>query len=191
METKRARGLRRAARAVSISIAVLMAAGCGSGGKSDESSSSRSVKKHAAAKPASVNVLDVPLGGLGGRDRKISDYQGRFLVVTFFSTWNSDCRDIVPMLNHVRYKFQKSLSVIGIAMDGKGPAVVKNYIQANGVKYDVYLGDNATANAFGGARLLPTTYFVLTDGTVFKRLDGLQKQQDYDDMVISMYRLHP
>ncbi len=178
-----------------IVFAALSAAGCSGSKKAEEKQENVGVEGdfglgYTEGGAEARDLSDVVLEKLDGTTVKISDYEGKILFVTFWATWQKDTPEILDAMNEVQRKFHKNVEVLAVAVDEKGAAAIKVFLRKIPVKYDVFINGQSVADKFGGARVLPTSYVVLRDGTNFWRIDGFKNRKYYSDVVLSLYRRH-
>lgn len=127
--------------------------------------------------------FDLP--SLDGSRLKLSDLRGKPVLLNFWATWCAPCRIEMPWLVELDHKYRASdVQIIGVSLDDSGSeAQVSRYAKENGVQYRVLLGDSATANAYGGARFLPQTFFLDAQGKIIKVTTGLTTKHDLEDGV--------
>jgi cytochrome c biogenesis protein CcmG/thiol:disulfide interchange protein DsbE len=133
------------------------------------------------------SVADVTFRTLDGREKKISDYGRKILVVNYMATWNEDSRKLVPIMNEVQRKFHLNVTVIGVLTDLKDSARVNSFIKTNDVKFEVLL-PGGDPGRFGRPRKLPTSHIVTRDDYLLTTFAGLFRADKYEDMILAMYR---
>jgi thiol-disulfide isomerase/thioredoxin len=126
--------------------------------------------------PASVEAKPAPdfeLQDVTGKTVKLSDSAGTVRLVDFWATWCAPCRDEIPMFKdlHARYG-AKGLTLIGIAMDDEGSAVVAPFVRENGMPYINLLGNEAVAGAYGPLSGLPTKFLIDKNGNIVEKFFG-------------------
>ncbi len=154
------------------------------GGCSGSGSDGKEENAAGQAPSARVNPRDksnVILERLDGSTVRVSDYRGKLLFVTFFTTWHLESREIIPIMNSLQSRYRNDVAFIGIFLDSKNPATIRNFVATQSVGFEVMINGERAANAFGGARRLPTTYILLRDGMVFSKLQGMQRAKKYDE----------
>ena len=107
---------------------------------------------------------DVALLDLAGKERRLSGYQGRRLLLNFWASWCKPCLAEMPALNAAQRKFaDQGAIVLGIAMDE--PDRVRAYLTQHPVDYPILIGQldsPSTSLRFGDTgEVLP--YSVLLD----------------------------
>ncbi len=174
------------AKAAAILLVAVLAAG--QPGCSSEKNKEEKPSAEPAARPSRTgDFAGVELRALDGRTVKISDYSGKILFVTFLATWQEDSRKIIPILNEIQRKFGKNVKVLAIAMDKQGTPALGTMLAGRDVKFDAFADGETAAREFGSARDLPVTYILMRDGRLYKRIDGLTRQKQYEEYIIEMF----
>jgi thiol-disulfide isomerase/thioredoxin len=120
---------------------------------------------------------------LDGKDIPLSGYQGKVVLINFWATWCDPCRIEIPWLIEMQQKYSaRGFTVLGVAMDEEGKSAVapfleKERFEVNGQKlpmgYPIVLGNDATADKFGGLLGYPTSFLISKDGRIIKKVQGL------------------
>ena len=69
--------------------------------------------------------------------------------------------------------------VLGVAMDEEGWAAVKPFVSSHKVNYRMVIGDDMTAQKFGGVESLPTSFLIDKEGRIAAVHVGLVSKKDY------------
>lgn len=138
---------------------------------------------------------DFTLKDLEGKDISLGQYKGKVVLVNFWATWCDPCRVEIPWLIEMQQKYgAKGFTVLGIAMDDEGKSVVAPFVQkerfdVNGSKslmnYPIVLGNDATADKFGGLLGYPTSVLISRDGKQIKRITGLISYEEISKTIES------
>ncbi|MBF8306147.1 MAG: Redoxin domain protein [Acidobacteria bacterium] len=121
-----------------------------------------------------VAAPEFELADLDGGKLRNSDLQGKVLLVNFWATWCAPCEIEIPWFIDFQKKYQDDgLEVIGISLDEEGPEKVKKYVTEHKVNYKIVMGDEKTAEAFGGVIGLPTSFVVDREGKFYSMHRGL------------------
>ena len=62
--------------------------------------------------------------------------------------------------------------LVGISLDQAGPGVVRPFVDKNQIPYPIVMGDQQTANAYGGVRSIPTAFLIDRQGRIVKKYVG-------------------
>ena len=162
-------------------LALLSAvAGCKKGGQQ---------KAGAEAGTGASPVNGLVLANLDGTTSTLDQYKGKVVLVNFWATWCQPCQIEIPWLIEFNEKYgPKGLVILGVAMDDEGKKVVEPFVkdrrftvggQSEAMNYPIVLGDDKTADKFGGLIGLPTSMLYSRDGKKVKTIVGLI---NYDDL---------
>jgi thiol-disulfide isomerase/thioredoxin len=138
-------------------------------------------KPKALLEPAPAwNLKDVD-----GRVVTSDQFKGKVVVVDFWATWCSPCRQEIPGYVALQKKYAADgLSFVGISMD-RGTAEVKKFVRQFGVGYAVVMGDDSAEAAFGGVDALPTTFIIDRDGMIRDRVRGYVPTADFERLLLA------
>src|SRR6266699_2265320 len=94
---------------------------------------------------------DFTLKDADGKVVHLSDYKGKVVLLDFWATWCGPCKIEIPWFMEMQRKNkEKGFEVLGIAMDDEGWEVVKPFVADLNVNYRVVIGNDATAEIYGG-----------------------------------------
>jgi thiol-disulfide isomerase/thioredoxin len=123
---------------------------------------------------------------LGGRPRRLSEWQDRILICNFWATWCAPCVEEIPLLMAARTKYAAAgVEVVGIAVDNV--VKVRDFTASFKISYPILLGElegidlmRKLGNSAGG---LPYTVVTDRQGTLVHRKLGAFKQADLDTLL--------
>lgn len=116
-----------------------------------------------------------------GSIRDLGEWRGKALVLNFWATWCTPCREEIPMLVEARRSYAaQGVEIIGIAVDNA--ANVRQFTETFKIEYPILIADASgldltrkLGNAAGG---LPYTAFVDRSGRlVTTKLGGLSRAE--------------
>ena len=126
---------------------------------------------------------DFELHSLDRTTVKLSALRGKPVLLNFWATWCTPCRVEMPWLVELDEKYRtQGLQMVGISMDD--PGITQDIIafaKDRGVKYRVLLGGSSTADAYGGVRFMPQSFFIDPDGKILKTTTGITDKKDRQD----------
>ena len=128
---------------------------------------------------------DFNLRSLDGGMMRLSELRGRPVLLNFWATWCAPCRVEMPWLVAFDQQYRaQDVQIIGVSLDDAGAEhQVATFARDKGVKYPVLLGDSTVANAYGGVRFMPQSFFIDRDGRIKKTTIGLTSKKDLEDLV--------
>ncbi|HEV3198313.1 MAG TPA: redoxin domain-containing protein [Bryobacteraceae bacterium] len=139
----------------------------------------------AASVKADKDRKDAPDFSLKDADGKVvhlSDYKGKVVLLDFWATWCGPCKIEIPWFMEMQRKNKdKGFEVLGVAMDDEGWEVVKPFLADLGVNYRVVIGNDHTADTYGGVDALPTTFLIDRSGKIAAVHVGLASKKDFED----------
>lgn len=137
----------------------------------------------ALAAPPDRIAPDFTLPSITGAGVRLTDFRGKVVLLNFWATWCAPCRIEMPWLVEVADLHKADgLVVIGVSMDS-GRGDVLKFTAERGVTYPILIGNSDVADAYGGVRFLPQTFFIGRDGRIVKQAFGITSRQDLFDAV--------
>jgi len=119
-------------------------------------------------------VSDVTFAALDGTEHRLSDWQGRVVVLNFWATWCAPCRVEMPMLDALQAEFGgPDFAVVPVATGRNAPEGIQRFYAEAGIRDLPVFLDPRQALAREMAVLgLPVTVILNRDGQEVGRLTG-------------------
>ena len=129
-----------------------------------------------AASKADLNAKTIE-----GQSARLKDLRGKFVVLNFWATWCTPCREEMPMLVRIaEANTNRDLLFIAVAVDdqktrGGVSAAAKEY----GIPFPVWTGANGDdLFKISKGEAVPATVFLDRDGTVQASVSGQIREQE-------------
>lgn len=129
----------------------------------------------AALGVASMNqeAPDFRLTTLDGAPVSRESLRGKVVLLNFWATWCPPCRVEMPGFQDVFDEHRdEGFVVLGVSTDASGQAPVMEFLRERGITYPVAMANGEIVNAYGGARLLPTSFLIDREGRVRHEVRG-------------------
>lgn len=130
-----------------------------------------------ARTPGEVEVgavlRDVPMRGIAGPSRMLSDFRGKPLVINVWASWCGPCREEMPSLQQLARRGGGRFNVIGISTDDYIDRA-SAFVKVTGTSFENFIDSRLVLEHMLGAERLPLTLLVDAKGRVLARYYGAQ-----------------
>ncbi len=158
-------------------LVTVFVAGCG------DVSDQASTEAAAAASPREP-APDFTLKDIEDRDVRLSDYEGKVVLLNFWATWCGPCKIEMPWFVEFQQKYKdRGFSVIAVSMDEEGWDVVRPFLEDLKPNFPVVIGNDEMGDEFGGVVALPTTFIIDKEGKIASSHQGLVSKGDYEEEI--------
>jgi thiol-disulfide isomerase/thioredoxin len=132
--------------------------------------------------PANVTILklgdaraDVDLIDLAGKQRRLSEWDGKIVLLNFWASWCGPCREEMPLLDATRSRLaSRGFEVVGVAIDDAD--AVQNFLKDSPVNYPILVADedgDDPSVRYGDTRsVLPYSVLIGRDGRLIAQRAG-------------------
>ena len=140
----------------------------------------------AQTQPAPALVLK----DLSGRAIRLSEYQGKVVLLNFWATWCPPCRAEMPELVRMQREYGgRGLQVIGITYPPERRARVRQFARRLKVNYPIALGTQKTKTLFDGGQDLPLTVVIDRQGFIREVIRGILLPDEFEQKIKPLLRL--
>lgn len=117
---------------------------------------------------------DAAFTRLDGSTARISQLQGKVVLVNFWATTCAVCVKEMPQLVATHQKFSaRGFETLAVAMSYDPPASVVNFTESRRLPFTVVIDNTGSvARSFGDVKLTPTTVLINKHGEIVKRYVG-------------------
>ena len=132
---------------------------------------------------------DFTLPDLDGRQRSISEWDGKVVAVNFWATWCPPCLKEVPEFVTLQEKYRaEGLQFIGIAL--QKPEDVREFVAEHKVNYTILTGELEVvklAEAYGNSiGALPYTAIIDKDGRIVHVKPGILPTREAERIITGL-----
>jgi peroxiredoxin len=133
---------------------------------------------HTAAPEFSLTTID-------GKKLALSDYRGKIILLDFWATWCTPCRDEIPRFVRLQDKYGAAgFQIIGISMDDSADPVRQFYRDFH-INYPVALGGAKLGELYGGIFGLPIAFLIDQQGRIISKHIGATDPAIFDQEIAS------
>lgn len=134
-------------------------------------------------------ILATQLPDLDGNDQAVSQWLGKVIVVNFWATWCTPCREEIPEFIEAQKKYgDQGLMFVGIAIDQVDK--VKMFSKEFGINYPVLVGSMNTWSLLEAAgnrhSALPYTVVINRSGELVENYLGRINLKKLEKLVIPL-----
>jgi thiol-disulfide isomerase/thioredoxin len=115
---------------------------------------------------------DFSLTDLADRPLVLSQLRGKVVLLDFWATWCTPCRQETPQFVALQEKYgARGLQMVGVSMDD-GPEPVRAFYREFKMNYPVAMGTVPVAEAYGGVLGLPVAFVIDRQGRMVEKYEG-------------------
>jgi peroxiredoxin len=131
---------------------------------------------------------------LDGRERKLSLYRGKVLVLDFWASWCPPCRDEIPVLADLARTYAgQGVEIVGLSLEDpeRDRETVRAFLEKYKVPYTIGFAPNEMFAAFAGEGdvPIPQTFIFDRDGLLREHLIGFDPVGDARKLKETVARL--
>jgi thiol-disulfide isomerase/thioredoxin len=111
-----------------------------------------------------------------GQSVTLDNYTGYVLVLDFFATWCSPCKESIPFLLGINNKYGKQgLQILGMSVDEDGEKIVRTFTIDRKLTYPVALANENIQSDYS-LRSVPTLFLINKKGVVVEKYQGFNAE---------------
>lgn len=128
--------------------------------------------------------VDFELPGLDGKMHRLSDYQGKWVLVNYWATWCPPCREELPELE-VFYNNHKDddAVVIGVNMENINQERLHKFVDKQFLSFPILMSKPVARSELGAIPGLPTSFLIDPTGEVVARQVGPVSAEDIEQFI--------
>ena len=122
------------------------------------------------------------------KDKKLSDYKGKVILLNFWATWCPPCRKELPALSQIADEFKgKNFQMIGVSVD-ENPSALTSFLQSNSLSYTILHNNSGLLEKYmdivgGGQNVIPQTFIIDKNGKVVENVVGSRSKDDFVELI--------
>jgi peroxiredoxin len=106
------------------------------------------------------------LEDIEGKVHRLSDYRGSAVLVNFWATWCTPCREEMPSIEALRAALQGKRFVVLAVNVGESGRSARDFAGTMTLGFPLLLDRDARTSKAWGARILPASFVVGPDGRI-------------------------
>jgi len=120
------------------------------------------------------------LKSLDGKTVKLSDYKGQVVMVNFWASWCSPCREEMPLLEQIHKKYKKAgFTILGVTIDENVKDAAK-FIKKSPVSFPILLDTTSEVAERYKNQAMPSSYFIDRKGNIAHVHRGYKAGEEAD-----------
>ncbi len=137
-------------------------------------------------------IPDFELTTLAGDKIKLSDLQGKKIILNFWASWCGPCKAEMPHMEkyYKKNKEKENVEVIAVNLttsEKLGVKAVEDFVEAYGLTFPIPLDTEGIGMDQYDAFSIPTTYILNTDGTISQKIIGPMDEKIMTELVDDLY----
>jgi len=130
---------------------------------------------------------DFSLPSIDGKIVRLSDYEGKVVILDFWATWCRPCVMEMPSFVQLMKKYSgQPFAVIGVDLDRRvSKEGIKSFLKSHNINYTIVMGmsERSVLERFGGIPAIPTAFIIDKNGYIRQKLVGYHQLDVFDSIV--------
>lgn len=143
-----------------------------------------------AAETKEIDYLapDFELLNIEGEKVKLSHYQGKIIILNFWTTWNPVALDQLVIFDSYYQEIKDKEDIVLLTLNNlEDKSVVSNFIRRGEYDLPVLLDEDGKVGELYGISTLPATYFINQQGKVKEVYIGILNKEEIESKVEKLY----
>ncbi|MGH9520777.1 MAG: TlpA family protein disulfide reductase [Terriglobales bacterium] len=133
---------------------------------------------------------------LEGKPLTLSSLRGQVVLLNFWATWCTFCRQEIPEFEHLQRQYAGKLQIVGLSVDATTPATaaqtaakVGHMARQMGINYPVAIASDTDQARFGDLSAIPVTWLIDANGKVEQKNHGANPYEVFNTEVRALLGL--
>lgn len=129
------------------------------------------------------------LKDMAGRDAKLSDFDGKAVIVVFFLSGDELCRKQISTLLELQKDFATNEFVlIGLSLDSTPAAELQEFARKQKIEFPILLADYKVVGDYGGLDAVPTTFVIDKNHNIIHKRVGVTEKAVFEDDLRAIFK---
>ena len=127
---------------------------------------------------------DIAFQDINGKAHKLSDYNGKNILLVFWATWCAPCHAEIPHLIELRKKYSKDeLQIVGISSENT--ITVKKFAEKQKLNYTVGNLVQRLPEPFASVRSIPSAFYIDRQGKIKLGTEGFVSKEESEAIILA------
>jgi peroxiredoxin len=146
------------------------------------------LKEISEIKKADYLAPDFELLNIQEEKVKLSDFENKIIVLTFWTTWNPAAQDQIAILESYFQEIKESKDIVLLTINNlEDKSIVSNFIKRGDYVLKVLLDEKGEVGESYKISALPATYFINQEGKVKETYIGILSKEEIKNRVEGLY----
>ena len=130
------------------------------------------------------NLVDFTLPDIDGKQRSLSEFRGKWVLVNYWATWCPPCITEIPELVdfHERHR-NKDAVVVGIDFEDIDTKELREFVDSYFMSYTILRMKPVAKSQLGIITGLPTSFLISPQGELVARNTGMMSAKMIEDFI--------
>ena len=132
---------------------------------------------------------DFELVDLNGRSVKLSEYNGKPVLLNFWATWCPPCKDEMPHMEKLYKKYNKEgfeILAVNVTTSEKDPKHVGQFVDEYKLTFPIPLDEKGTVFHEYAIIGYPTSFFIDSDGVIRRKVMGPVIEEELEKEILKL-----
>ncbi len=128
---------------------------------------------------------DFLLESVEGHQVKLSEFEGKIVLLNFWASWCPPCRAEMPHMQDFYEQHDTKVEVVAVNLTSaeKNKESINGFIMEYGLTFPILLDRNGEIGRQYQAYTIPTSYFIDSNGIIVKKIIGPMDKEMMNEIV--------